>query len=145
MTEHKRPTTGIRLREERVLGLNETARRLVHAMVWEGKTRRQAILDLDCSPTYGYRLLRSPEVLGHLRLEMQALRTSSMARAIHRLEEIAEQSDNLTAAVAAAKQLLAERDGNRQTVVNVQVSPGYVIDVSAALAAHPSEKMDEFK
>ncbi len=118
-------------------GLNATAEDLVAAMVWDGLARRDAARKLGISEDYAYRLLRDPEVLAKLRTETEALRLSGRARAIHRLEEIAEQDDNLTAAVGAIKahQALDDRaPGAAGTSLNVNVTAGYVIDCSAAFS-----------
>lgn len=118
------------------VGLNPTVKELVRLMVWEGLPRRAAIVKLGKSEAYSYKIMRSPSFLKHYRAELEVLRSNSHARLHHRLEEILEQDDNLNAAVNAAK-VMSGLDGNNkqnQTVVNVNVTPGYVIDVSSALS-----------
>lgn len=117
------------------VSLNDTARGLVHLLVWEGLKRKEAIKRLEISEGYAYQLLANPEVMGHYRKELQVLRESGLSRVQHRLEEIVEQDDNLTAAVQAAKLLLPDpKAAAAAPVVNVNVLPGWVIDPSRALS-----------
>ncbi len=121
-----------------IKGVNDTARALVEAMVWQGLNRRDAIEKLGISASYGHRLLRSPDTMAHYLAELDVLRNSGKARLVHRLEELTEQDDNQTAAVGAAKVLLS-MDGPGKAAggptVNVNVlSPGWVIDATAALS-----------
>lgn len=143
--KRKNAQKGIKSSTSNETQLNETGRKLVHYMVWEGLRRKDAIKKLGKSESYGYTLLRSPAVLQHYRAELEVLRTSGAARTIHRLEEIADQGGNLTAAVQASKVLMGVGNGNQApgVAVAVQITPGYVIDVSGALAAKAGHQLPQ--
>ena len=76
----KAPPPAIKSKDTSDLGLNETAKRLVYHLVWEGLRRADAIKKVGKSEGYCYTLLRSPAVLAHYRAELEVLRTSGAAR-----------------------------------------------------------------
>ncbi|WP_131311025.1 hypothetical protein [Siculibacillus lacustris] len=108
---------------------------MVEAMVWDGLDRAAAKVGI--TQDYAYRLLRHPAVMAKYRSEVDALRCSGKARLIHRLEAIAEQRDNLTATVAAAKVLLGLGPNASRSMVppgTAELMAGWVVDCSEALA-----------
>lgn len=126
-------------------GLNDSATKLVEAMVWRGLTRSDAARELGLTDDYCYRLLRDPQVMAKFREELATLRTAGDARMLRRLEEIAMQDDNLTAAVNAIKAHLAMGSNKENApAVNVAVlTPGWVIDCTAALSGRRGHDSSE--
>ena len=141
-TKPKKPARGapvaLRNKPVRERPLTDAGAAFVHAMVWKGLSRNLAAVDAGISVDYATRLLKSPEVMTLYQTELAALRESQKSRATHRLAELAEQDENQTAAVAAAKTLLSFGEKEGRTVnVSVNVTPGYVIDPTKAFSRKP--------
>jgi hypothetical protein len=74
-------------------------------MVWSGKKRADAAQEAGLADCSLRAALRKPHVLQHYNAELKALRTSLRARNVHRLDKIADDSNNDMARVAAVKAL----------------------------------------
>lgn len=113
--------------------LTRTQQRLLDAMVWDGRKLYDAAKEIGISDRQARNLIRDPAMVKAIRDETQVLRTSARPRALARAVEIGDQDDNLNAAVSALKLVIDDpqaRSGNVQ--VNVNVTPGYVLDVREA-------------
>jgi hypothetical protein len=98
-------------------------------MVWEGLTRDQAAVAAGMRPHSVYCALKKSHVAAHYLAECETLRLSGKSRRLHRLAEIAEQSTNLNAAVAAIKTAEGQDDATRINI-SVGLTCGWIIDLS---------------
>lgn len=91
-------------------------RKALDAMVWQALARDDAAKAAGLTPHALYCALRKPHVRAAYLAECEVLRTSGRAKRLHRLDELAMQSTNLNAAVAAIK--VAEGLGDDQAATN---------------------------
>lgn len=103
---------------------------LVSAMVWDGLRMKEAAEAVGFSQDRARKALRDPDVRKALADEMQVMRSSAKPRAIRNLAEIGDQKGNLTAAVMANKAILADEEGAKTAMVNINITPGYAVDLS---------------
>lgn len=80
--------------------------RAIDFMVFDGMTRKEAVKAAGMSLHGLEAALVKPHVRAHYNERLKLLRTCSAGRMFRRLIEIAEQDDNLNAAVSAAKVVL---------------------------------------
>lgn len=118
-------------------GLTAKQQAFIDAMVFDGLKLEEAAQAAGMTTRNAYYLTERPEIARLLQKREQVLRTSMRPRALHRAAAVSEQSTNLNAAVAALKLILGDGSEQQGPMVQVNVTPGYVIDCSAALARGP--------
>jgi hypothetical protein len=79
-------------------------------MVWQGERRADAAEKAGLADSSLRAALRKPHVLQHYNAELAALRTSLRAKNVHRLDKIADDSNNDMARVSALKAMEAIAD-----------------------------------
>ncbi len=109
--------------------------KLKHAldlMVWRGDKRDDAASAAGLSVDALRAALKKPHVLAHFHAELAALRNSLKARNIHRLDGLADQTENKNAAVAAIKAMeqLDMVESERAPHPGAQQRPGLVIVIT---------------
>jgi hypothetical protein len=110
-------------------------------MIWEGLTRDQAAEAAGLTRHALYCALRKPHVLMHFRSELGTLRESTRPKNFHRLDSIAESSENDMARVAAVKAMEAISD-EQQTRGPAGASPGVTIRIINQVAAPQATVVD---
>jgi hypothetical protein len=101
----------------------------LNLMTWRGLARDEAAIAAGLRPHSLYCALRKSHVKAHYLAECETLRLSGRARRLHRLAEIAEQSTNLNAAVAACKTAETLNDPATNISISVGISAGWIIDL----------------
>lgn len=125
-------------RRKRPPTMPRRAKELVELMAFGAPDGSAGPMDLDQAARHmgiavgtAANYLRHPLARQHYMQQMQVLRDGTRARNLQRAKEIRDQSENLTAAVAALKWLEpADEARNLNINVGVQVSAGYVIDLT---------------
>ena len=114
-------------------------RELVERMVLDGETVKTAALALGLRVRRARRLFTDPDVVKYYQKLMQDLRANEGARNIHAAIAIRDAAFKPEATAAerkvaldAARYLDGDTGGSGGTTVNVNVTPGYVIDLSGA-------------
>lgn len=132
ITRKPNPNTGTVPRNPQK-ALTKRVKAAIEAQVFEGLGRADAAKKAGLTEASFYQALRKPIVLAYWNAQLEVLRTGERARNLHRLTEIREQGDNLNAAVRAVQVLEQAAEGNRAggTNININIAPGYVIDLSA--------------
>lgn len=119
-------------KEKKALSVTGKNRVAIDAMVHDGANRKQAASIAGITEKALYKALCKPHVKQYYNAQLEVLRTSARARNFHRLEEIRDQDENLTAAVHAIKTL--EGEGSSRSTINMGVSvhltPGIMVDIS---------------
>lgn len=120
-------------------------RRAIEAMVWDAARRPEAAASAGLTDHSLRSALKKPHVAAYYRAECEHRRNSGRARRIQRLEEIADQSVNLNAAVAAIK--TAETLGEGSDVSGARgaaaQSPGFIINIVNAPSTQPQPRQVE--
>jgi hypothetical protein len=104
-------------------------------MVWQGLTRAQAAEAAGMRDNSLYIAFRRPEVKTAYLAECEVLRTSHRSRAIQRLAQIGDASDNMPA-VQALKTLHPElgQPEDMRAVSGIASTPGVVIRIVSPIA-----------
>lgn len=108
--------------------------RAIDYMVFDGMKRKEAAKAAGMSLHGIEAALVKPHVRAHYAERLKLLRTCSAGRMFHRLIEIAEQDDNLNAAVSAAKVVLGGVDHNAPAAV---ATAGFTIVIGNQDREHP--------
>jgi hypothetical protein len=116
---------------DHMTALTDKQRALVEALVHDGLKWKIAAQRAGLSERHARDVIRMPAVLKAVRLETQVLRSSLRPRAIANMAQIGDQRRNLTAAVQANARLMGEEDAAR-AAININITPGYVIDLGKA-------------
>jgi hypothetical protein len=120
-------------------GLTPKVRAAINRMIWEGKQRKAAAEASGLADESLRQALLKPLVLRFYNEQLDVLRSSARPRALQRIIELSDKSGSEKVGLDAAKYLDSEGKSDQRTQVNVQVnvSPGYMIDVTDS----PSQRM----
>lgn len=108
-------------------GLTPRIRRVIDAIVFDGRTRNEAAQDEGITENAAYQALRKPAVLAYWNEQLKVLRSGARARNLHRAFEIRDQDGNLTAAMQALKWLEPQEHQGVNVSINNTFAPGIVI------------------
>lgn len=108
------------------LGPSGRLRAAILLMVWQGIDRDSAARATGLNPKSVYNAFRKHHVRRFHNEELRALRESTRAKILHRLEALAMQDGNAAAAVKACQIILTE-DSERDRAANTQYQPGLVV------------------
>ena len=116
-------------------GLTRRTRALVEAMVFQGLNVKEDALATKMTARGAYMALRRRGVMAHYQQQLRILRESEKPKSIHRMAELRDQKKSLKVSFEAARELGKEPSGalvdNRSMFVSqVNITPGYVIDIS---------------
>lgn len=116
-------------------GLTKRSRLLVEQMIFHGLSVNQAAQATGMSTRGARMALRRPGVMQFYRSELKLLRESEKPRSILKMAELRDQKKSLKVSFEAAKELGKEPTGalvgnGSMFVGHVNITPGYVIDVS---------------
>lgn len=113
-------------------GLSTKRVLLVEAMVFEGLSRQDAAKKVSMTDRAARYALNDRAVMVAYRQQLQILRESEKPKSVHRLAALRDQEKSLKVSLEASKFLAAdEHSGPTINLgVNVNVQPGYVVDLS---------------
>ena len=113
-------------------GLSRKRLQLIELMVFEGKTRQESAAEIGMTDRGARFALSNPVVLKEYRTSLQALKESEKPRSVHRLAALRDQNESLKVALDASKFLASDEPHGPQINLNIgmNISPGYVVDVS---------------
>lgn len=113
-------------------GLSSKRILLIEEMIFNGLSRKDAAQKVGMTDRAARYALSDRVVMSAYRNSLQILRESEKPKSIHRLAELRDQSESLKVSLDAAKTLAIEeqRGPTIQLGVNVNVQPGYIVDLS---------------
>lgn len=114
----------------------------LEAMVFQAMQRKDAAQHAGLTDHALYYAFRKPHVKAFYFEQLDVLRTSAQARALTRLIELSDQSDNLTAAVAATRTLLNESDQEHSGGTH-RAAPGLVVQIINSVGLPHADRKTE--
>lgn len=114
------------LKQERITAVVRTA---IEAMVWDGLPRAQAAQKAGISEHGLYKALCKSPVKRYYRQQLDVLRESEMARNIHALVSVRDQTANQAARVAAVNALVGQSESTQSAGIH-RSAPGVTIIIN---------------
>lgn len=125
-----RPSTKIK---HAPMGLSRKVKAAIDLMVFEGATRPAAAKTVGLADNSLRLAFRNPQVMRHHSEQLEVLRTSLRARALHQIDHLSQYAVSERVQLDASKHLDGGDKGAGVTVnvgLGVNVAPGYMVDVT---------------